>query len=115
MASEHFDAIGRYRATDPDDNLPVVSSTTIKGIGADIDGPVSSMKEIGDKLAAGRRAADCATVHLARYTLDHNPDVEKSCQIQGIKDNFAKTGKFVDLFKAIVTSPAFLTRDLGVQ
>ena len=86
-----------------------------RAIGADIDGPVSSLKEIGDKLVAGRRAPDCAAVHLAKFTLDHNPDVENSCQIQGIKDNFAKSGKFVDLFKAIVTSPAFLTRDLGVK
>ena len=44
--------------------------------------------------------------------LDHNPDVENSCQIQQVKDDFAKTGSFPDLFRAILTSPAFLTRDL---
>ena len=95
--------------------LPVVSSAEVKGLGADIDGPVSSLKEIADKLIAGRRAADCAAVHLAKYALYHNPDVESSCQIQKIKDDFASTGKLVDLFKAIVTSPAFATRDLGIQ
>jgi len=115
MVSENFDVIGRYRTIDPDDMLPVVSSTEVKGLGADIDGPVSSLKQIADKLIAGRRAADCAAVHLAKYALYHNPDVENSCQIQKIKDNFASTGKLVDLFKAIVTSPAFATRDLGIQ
>jgi Protein of unknown function (DUF1592)/Protein of unknown function (DUF1588)/Protein of unknown function (DUF1595)/Protein of unknown function (DUF1585) len=115
MASESFDPIGRYRTIDPDDNLPVVSESTITDLGADIDGPVSSMKDIADRLKTGRRVADCAVVHLAEYTLDHNPNQENSCAIQQIKDNFAASGKFVDLFKAILTSPAFATRDLGSQ
>jgi hypothetical protein len=115
MVSENFDVIGRYRTIDPDDMLPVVSTTEVKGLGPDIDGPVSSLKEIADKLVAGRRAADCAAVHLAKYSLAHNPDVESSCEIQKIKDNFASTGKFVDFFKSLVTSPAFATRDLGIQ
>jgi hypothetical protein len=115
MASENFDAMGRYRTVDPDDNLPVVSEATIAGLGPDIDGPVTSLKDIADRLKAGRRVADCAATHLAEYTLDHNPNAEKSCAIQQIKDNFAASGKFVDLFKAILTSPAFATRDLSSQ
>jgi Protein of unknown function (DUF1585) len=95
--------------------MPVVSQSDVKDIGPDLDGPISSLKDVSDRLVKSRRAADCATVHLAKYTLNHNPDLENSCQIQGIKDNFAKSGKFVDLFKAIITSPAFLTRDLGVK
>jgi hypothetical protein len=113
MASENFDAMGRYRTVDPDDNLPVVSQATIVSLGPDIDGDVSSMKDIADRLKQGRRVADCAVAHLAEYTLDHNPNAEKSCAIQQIKDSFAASGKFVDLFKAIVTSPAFATRDLS--
>ncbi len=115
FASEHFDAMGRYRTIDPSDNLPVVSNATIAGLGEDLDGDVSSMKDIADRLKMGRRVADCAVEHLAEYTLDHNPNSENSCAIQQIKDNFAGSGKLPDLFKAILTSPAFATRDLSKQ
>ena len=115
FASESFDAMGRYRTIDSADNLPVVTQATIVGLGADLDGDVSSMKDIADRLKAGRRVADCAVEHLAEYTLDHNPKAENSCAIQQIKDNFAATGKLPDLFKAILTSPAFATRDLSNQ
>lgn len=113
FASENFDPIGRYRTIDPEDGLPVVSQSTINGLGADIDGPVASMKDIADRLKVGRRVADCATRELAEYTLNHDPGQENSCAIQKIKDDFAASGKLSDLFKAIVTSPAFATRDLG--
>jgi hypothetical protein len=112
MASENFDAIGRFRTIDPQDNLPVVSQSTVKNLGPDIDGDVSSMKDIADRLKVGRRVSDCATKLLAEYTLDHNPNEQNSCAIQQIKDDFATGGKFVDLFKAILTSPAFAKRDL---
>jgi hypothetical protein len=113
IASEGFDPIGRYRTTDPQDMSAIDSTGTIKGIGADMDGPVSSLKDVADKLKTGRRVADCAVARLAQYTLDHNPNEENSCAIQKIKDDFAASGKFVDLFKSILTSPAFATRDLG--
>lgn len=115
FASEHFDAIGRYRTIDPEDNLPVVSTATIQGLGEDIDGPVASMKDVADRLKNGRRVADCVATHLAEYTLDHDPSGENSCAIQQIKDNFAASGKFPDLFRAILTSPAFATRDVNNQ
>jgi hypothetical protein len=113
MASENFDPIGRYRTIDPQDNLPVVTQTTISGLGPDIDGDISSMKDIADRLKKGRRASDCATKVLAQYTLRHNPEEENSCALQDIRDKFAATGKFTDLLRVILTSPAFATRDLG--
>ena len=115
MVSNNFDAIGRYRTIDPQDNKPVFTQATIKNLGADIDGDVSSLKDIADRLKTGRRVSDCATKLLAEYTLDHNPNEQNSCAIQQIKDDFAAGGKFVDLFKAILTSPAFATRDLAAQ
>ena len=57
-------------------------------------------------------AAPGAATKLAKFTLDHNPDVENSCLLAQVKDNFKQSGSFAELFKAIVTSPAFLTRDL---
>ena len=73
------------------------------------------MKDVADRFKLGRRVADCAVEHLAEYTLDHNPAAENSCAIQQIKENFASSGKLPDLFKAILTSPAFAKRDLSNQ
>jgi hypothetical protein len=115
MASNNFDPIGRYRSIDPQDNKPVVSQSTIKGLGPDLDGDVSSLKDIADRLKTGRRVSDCATKVLAQYTLNHNPNEENSCALEQIKDSFANSGKFADLFTAILTSPAFATRDLASQ
>jgi Protein of unknown function (DUF1592)/Protein of unknown function (DUF1588)/Protein of unknown function (DUF1595)/Protein of unknown function (DUF1585)/Protein of unknown function (DUF1587) len=115
FASEDFDAIGRHRTIDPEDNMPVFNQGTIVGQGADIDGPITGLKDVADRLSKGRRVADCAVGQLAKFTLDHDPRTENSCAIQQIRDNFAASGKFVDLFKAILTSPAFATRDLGSQ
>lgn len=115
FASLNFDTIGRYRTIDPGDNLPVVSSATIAGLGQDLDGPISSMKDVADRLKVGRRVADCAVEHLAEYTMDHNPAAENSCAIEQIKETFARSGKLPELFRAILTSPAFATRDLSNQ
>jgi hypothetical protein len=112
FASMNFDSIGRYRTIDPQDNLPVVTQSIIAGVGPDIDGPVSSLKDIADRLKTGRRLADCAAANLAQYTLTHNPSLENSCALQQIKDDFAKNQNVVGLLKAILTSPAFTTRDL---
>jgi hypothetical protein len=116
LVTESFDPIGRFRTVDPDPAAmggAIETSATINVTDADdINGPVANVNELGTKLASGRRATDCATVYLSKFMLDHNPDVENSCMIEQVKDNFSKTGSFTDLFKALLTSPAFLTRDL---
>ncbi len=112
LVTENFDPIGRHRSMDPETGGAIDTTATIVRVGADLDGPVKDVNELAAKLAQARRVSDCAVVHLAKFTLDHNPDVENSCQIRQVKDDFAKRGSFPDLFKAILTSPAFLTRDL---
>jgi hypothetical protein len=112
LVTQNFDPIGRFRTIDPETKGPVDTTATVIALGADLDGDVKNVNDVAAKLAMGRRASDCAVVLVSRYTLDHNPDVENSCQIQEVKNNFAASGSFHDLFRAIVTSPAFLTRDL---
>ena len=55
-----------------------------------------------------------ALSRLAKYALYHNPDVEQSCQIQKIKDNFASTGKFVATIPAAYRTTA-VTGDHTLQ
>jgi hypothetical protein len=111
LVSESYDPIGRYRATDPEKpGTPIDVSATIQKIGPDLDGPVTGINDLANRLAKGRRASDCAAAHLTVLTVDHRDAVD-SCELQQVKDAFVKSGSFAELFKAIVTSPAFLTRD----
>ena len=73
---------------------------------------MSGADDLAKIFTGGRQVSDCAALNLATYTLDHSPSVEGSCGLQAIQDSFLKTGSFPDLFSSILTSPAFLTRDL---
>jgi hypothetical protein len=129
LVTMSYDGIGRYRTTDPstmppngpvDDsaNIPVgvltgvPSNTTVNGV------PfvhVNNVNDVAQLFLSGRQASDCAADTLATYTIDHSPDVERSCELQNVKDTFKKSGAFTDLFTAVLTSPAFLTRDIETQ
>ena len=98
--------------TDPDQpGTPIDVSAVIRDFGPDLDGPVNGINDLAQRLAKGQRAPDCAARHLLKMTLNHDPAQQDSCQLDRIKSDFVRSGSFAELFKAIVTSPAFLTRD----
>ncbi|HVZ73407.1 MAG TPA: DUF1592 domain-containing protein [Polyangia bacterium] len=118
-----YDGIGRYRTADPTSTPPGApidaSATVLAGVLTDgapmsmpTSTPVSGVADVAALFAKGRQVSDCAATSLATYTLDHAVDAEGSCDLQAIKDRFAQSGSFTDLFLSIVTSPAFQTRDL---
>jgi hypothetical protein len=107
-----YDPIGKHRDTDPESGKPIDASAVIQGLGPDMDGPVSGIDDVAKRLATGRRASDCAAIHLIKYTVDHDVSVHPSCAMKSIQDELANSGSFPAFFKAIVTSKAFLTRDL---
>jgi hypothetical protein len=99
LVTESYDPIGRYRTVDPEKGGPIDNSATIASLGPDLDGPVKNVNEVGQKFIAGRRASDCAATKLAKFTLDHNPDVENSCLLAQVKDNFKQSGSFAELLQ----------------
>jgi hypothetical protein len=118
LASLDYDAIGRHRTTETDPIFGVTmidTSAVLQGLGADLDGSVTGIQDVAKRFAAGRHASDCAALHLTNYTVDHVMKLQDACALRQIQDQLAQTGSFPELFKAIVTSPAFLTRDLQVQ
>jgi hypothetical protein len=114
-----YDGVGRYRTADPtttppggpiDDSAAILPGV-LQGM-PDMPATVQGVNDLARIFASGRQVSDCAALNLATYTLDHSPDVEGSCGLQVIKDSFLKSGSFTELFSSILTSPAFLTRDL---
>lgn len=117
-----YDSIGRYRTTDPTSMPPGAPIDTTATVTANVleghpNMPVAlaNANALATELANGRQVSDCAAVHLATYTLDHNPTFEGSCELRTIVDRFQQSGSFSDLFTSILTSPAFLTRDVRKQ
>jgi hypothetical protein len=113
-----YDGIGRYRTTDPTSTPPGApldtSATVIANVLQGTNGPVriEGVNDVVQLFTKGRQVSDCAATTLATYTLDHSPDAEASCELQALKDRFAQSGSFAELFQSILTSPAFLARDL---
>ena len=110
LMTERYDPIGRYHETD--EKGPIDQSSTLISLGPDLDGPVDGIPPFVNKLIQGRRLADCAAQNLAVFTLGRDVKSDTSCAFQGVKDALAQSGKFRDFYKALVTSPAFVLRDV---
>jgi hypothetical protein len=110
LTTERYDPIGRYRETDARGTID--ASATLRGLGADLDGPVSGLPDLVAKLEVGRRVSDCAATNLAVFVLGRTFSADNACSLQPAKDRFQATGSFTDYYRALLTSPAFLTRDI---
>ena len=111
LSTEKYDPIGRYRETDA--KGPIDSSATIKDLGADLDGPIAGLPDLVARLKVGRRVADCAATNLAVFVLGRTVQGDNSCALQRVGDKFAASGSFTDYYRAMLTSPGFITRDVG--
>ncbi|HVU49569.1 MAG TPA: DUF1592 domain-containing protein, partial [Polyangia bacterium] len=110
LSTENYDPIGRYVTTDST-GQPIDASATLKNLGPDLDGPINGLPDVVAKLKAGRRASDCASRNMAAIVLGRSVATDTSCAFQSVKDEFARSGSFADYFRAMLTSPAFATRD----
>jgi hypothetical protein len=114
-----YDGIGRYRTTDPTttppggpiDDSATVPVGVLQGLST-MPIMLSGVSDVAQLFVKGRQVSDCAADNLATYALQHSPDVEGSCDLQTVKDQFQQSGSFPDLFTSVLTSPAFRTRDL---
>jgi hypothetical protein len=129
LTFERYDAIGRYSETkyvygdprlgDPPSwktsPTPIDTSAVLdRRLGSDLAGPVNGVKELASKLKGARkRVAFCGAKHLAEYSLGYDPGVANSCSLRSAQDSLDRTGSFVEMYRALVTSPGFVRRDPG--
>lgn len=111
LVQERYDALGRYQETNAK-GQPIDESATIVGLGAGIDGPANGVAELAARLVNARRVADCAVTNLATIALGQDTKADTSCALRTVQDTFAASGSFTDLFRALLTSPGFATRDV---
>jgi uncharacterized protein DUF1592/uncharacterized protein DUF1588/uncharacterized protein DUF1595/uncharacterized protein DUF1585/uncharacterized protein DUF1587 len=98
-----YDAIGRF-TTEPS------PAGEIRGWE---DGAFQSGAELAAMLAASDEAATCAVRQTLRYAVSRDDAAADACRVDDLAERFrASGGSFVELYADLVTSDAFLTRNL---
>lgn len=110
LASERYDTMGRYHETDT--KGPIDQTSMLADLGGGLSGAIDGISGVVSKLVDGRRVSDCAASNLAVFALGREFKGNSSCALQTIKDKLAATGHFKDFYRALATSPAFVTRDV---
>ncbi len=113
LSFANFDALGRFSKTDKAGKA-IDSSGALEGGGADVDGPVKDVVELGQKLAKSKVVRGCVESKMFGYALGRLTETFDACEMQKI-DGFVTQGggKLSDLMAAIVYSSAFRFRTGG--
>jgi hypothetical protein len=114
LLTERYDAIGRYSEYDASHML-IDQSATINSGEPTLDGHADGLPDLVMRLKASPRFSDCAAGKLVSLAVGRIVTAENSCALERVRSQFAKSGSFTDLFRAVATSPAFLTRDANLQ
>ncbi len=116
LVTMSYDSIGRYRTVDPSTTPPNQPVDDTAQLPAGVLGPdpvtLTDAADLAKRLAQGRQASDCAAKNIATYALEHSPEVEGSCALQIIKDQFQKHQSLTEMYVSVLTSPGFATRDI---
>jgi hypothetical protein len=100
FALEHFDAIGRYRATE--DGLPIDATGTLDGVGFD------GQAELATALRQNPRAMSCLMNNFYRNANGRRDAAADSAQIDALRQTLAsKDYVWRELVAEFVTSDAF--------
>jgi hypothetical protein len=113
LALENFDAIGRFRKTDPQANNTPIDASTVLPNGTKINGPV----ELREALASRPEAfVETLTERLLMYAVNRRLEYFDMPQVRKIareakKDNYT----FASLILGIVNTDAFRKQGLPVK
>jgi len=133
LTRSRYDSIGRYSPTRyvnvNNTVLPATytwvtsptpldpSGTVAAAVGPDLKGTLADPAALATQLngtGIRKRIAYAAGSYLSTYTLGTDANVPNSCELQNIKEQLYQAGSFKDFYKALATSPGFVTRDPGM-
>jgi hypothetical protein len=99
LAFEHYDAIGRHRAS-------VDASADLPGLGE-----VNDALPMLEALAEDPRVADCVVEKIVTYSLGRKLGNDDGCELDQLQERFTEAdGSLVEPFRAVVGSDAFRLR-----
>lgn len=105
---EHFDGIGRYRATE--NGLPIDATGEVRG-SEDLDGAFDGVLELAQRLSTSEEARACLVTQWLRYGYGRAEEDEDRCSRATIEQAFSTHGSEVrELLIALTQTDAFLYR-----
>jgi hypothetical protein len=121
FALESYDAIGRYRETEP--IIDPGSGVTLRSLPIDAtidvmldDAPVqvSGAVELGQALSESQRAQDCLAAQWLRFTAGRHEEESDACVLGDVTGAIGEGQSLLDAFKRVVLAPEFRLRKESV-
>jgi hypothetical protein len=102
---EHYDAVGRYRATEAD--MPVDATGYLAD--TDVTGEVNGVLELGQKLAGSADVRRCVVRQWFRYAFGRPEGDADACTLDALDQSFSSTsGNLRELLVSITQTAPFL-------
>jgi hypothetical protein len=105
FALDHFDGLGRYRATDR--GMPLDTSAQVV-VPADLRGSYTNHEDFLRALAGSPTVRTCFASKWFIYAHGRVPGAEDACSLQGALTAFEQSGNLRELLLGITETPAFL-------
>jgi cytochrome c553 len=107
-AFEHYDGVGRYRATE--DSLPIDDSGEILATTA-TDGTYDGLDELSQRLANSDEVASCFALHWTRYAFALKENAQTFCLTDDVRSKFVQGGAVIsDLLVSLTQTSQFRVR-----
>lgn len=109
---EHFDAVGRWRATENGHPIDALGDMNdVEGLGSGTAAPYEGLDALGDILADSAAARLCFVRQVRRFALGVLEGEAAACDIERLADDWAATGDDIrELMVLVVRDPAFTHR-----
>jgi hypothetical protein len=108
FAFDHFDSMGKWRATDHD-NIPIDTSGVLQG--TDVDGPFADHLELAKRLSQSKLSRDCVVTEWFRYSYGRDHTDADECTINQLQTLFDTSGGDLrKLLLGLVQTDAFRYR-----
>jgi hypothetical protein len=105
FALEHFDGMGRYRATERD--IAIDASAEVFEP-ADLEGSYANHEDFAAALGNSALVRSCLASKWFIYAHGRIPQSDDECSISGARSKFESTGNVRDLILDMTETPAFL-------
>ena len=107
FAFEHFDGMGRYRATER--GIAIDASSEVVDLG-DLDGTYANHQDFLASLAESALVRSCLASKWFIYAHGRIPEADDACSLDTARARFESTGNVRELILDTIETPAFLYR-----
>ncbi len=108
---ENYDALGKYRTTDPAANQPIDASGDLAG--TDINGPFNGAVELVQRMARSKVAAECMALQWTRLAAGRETNEDGA--LKDVQSRFAASGNNLSELLVIVASSEIMRHRAGGQ